>query len=158
MQLQCSHSLPSNGVSRQSVHNNEVELFWLIEVGSCIVLKPELKTTDFVPLLHTARTYTRILQDIRMVLIHPWAVAELLTCHMAILLEAVSLVDRFQEYERKLGSHAEWGNDAWLKPVQFEVTLFLAHLCSHLHNTVLQHKSCHIGHRLSCTLACIVCT
>ena len=102
----------------------------LTEIEGRTVLKQELKTTDFVAMMHTARTYTRILQDIRMVLIHPWAVAELLTCHMLTLLEAVSLVDRFQEYERKLGTHAEWGSDAWLKPVQFEVA-FCFLRCNH---------------------------
>ena len=72
-------------------------------------------------MVYAAKTYGRILQDIRMVLAHPWAVTELLKCHMPVLLGMVTLLHRFKEYERKLGAHAEWGSDAWLKPVQLEV-------------------------------------
>ena len=65
--------------------------------------------------------YTRILQDIKTVLAHPWAVTELLTEHLPVVVDTLALLDRFMEYERKLGTHAEWPDDAWLNPVQVEV-------------------------------------
>lgn len=73
--------------------------------------------------LHAAKTYTRILQDLKTVLAHPWAVTELLTDHLPVLMDTVALLDSFKKYERKLGTHAEWPDDAWLNPVQLEVII-----------------------------------
>ena len=75
-------------------------------------------------MLSAAKTYTRILQDIKTVLTHPWAVTELLTVHLPMLRDTIALLDSFSSgYERKLYTHAEWPNDAWLNPVQLEVSL-----------------------------------
>lgn len=80
---------------------------------------------ELCAILIAAKTYTRILQDIKTVLAHPWAVTELLTVHLPALMDTVALLDSFMEYDRKLGSHAEWPDDAWLNPVQLEVVLLL---------------------------------
>lgn len=77
--------------------------------------------TEMCAALNAAKTYTRILQDIKTVLAHPWALTELLTEHLPVLMATVALLDRSMEYKRKLGSHAEWPDDAWLNPVQLEV-------------------------------------
>ena len=71
--------------------------------------------------VNAVKTYTRILQDIKRVLTHPWAVTELLTEHLPILMDTVALLDSSMEWKRKLGSHAFWPDDAWLNPVQLEV-------------------------------------
>ena len=67
------------------------------------------------------KTYVRVLHDIKTVLTHKWAVAELLADHLSSVVTMIKLLDSFAGYKRKLGDHAEWPNDNWLNPVQLEV-------------------------------------
>ena len=72
------------------------------------------------------KTYIRVLHDIKTVLTHQWAVADLLAQQLPSLMRTITLLDSFAGHKRKLGDHAEWPDDNWLNPVQLEV-IFLSH-------------------------------
>lgn len=69
---------------------------------------------------------TRVVQDIRMVLEHPQAVADFIRYYMLDWTSALAYMTNLRTYERQLGIHAQWEDDSWLPPVQLEVC---AHLC-----------------------------
>lgn len=64
---------------------------------------------------------TRVVQDIRMVLEHPRAVADFIRHYMLDWTSALACMTNLRKYERQLGIHAQWEDDSWLPPVQLEV-------------------------------------
>jgi len=93
--------------------------------------------------MHADKPVTRVVQDIRMVLAHPPAVAAFIRHYMLEWTSALSCMTDLRKYERQLGIHAQWEDDLWLPPVQLEV-------CAHLYRAA--RLSCQNSNILPCSL------
>jgi len=71
--------------------------------------------------VHADKPLTRVVQDIRMVLEHPRAVADFIRHYMLDWTSDLCCMTNLRKYERQLGIHAQWADDSWLPPVQLEV-------------------------------------
>ncbi|KAL0037196.1 hypothetical protein WJX79_005216 [Trebouxia sp. C0005] len=100
----------------------------LLEVltGSLMYLMPasiQMWTSGATTILLN-KPMTRVVQDIRMVLEHPQAVADFIRYYMLDWTSALAYMTNLRTYERQLGIHAQWEDDSWLPPVQLEMMLF----------------------------------